>query len=1039
MASKQSVIYSSSDDEPDLGRFQTKKTKNKKILKKKIDNNSNNDMTKSTLMKTLPNSTEDLLHLCGEGAIPHNIYYNKKVGRKQPSYIHQKYGVYKRFDRDCKDRHGKKIKSSDGLFGCPLELSHYSSKEFDILTKFCDRLPDQVQKDMNCFSKYLCNSMLFVIDCDSIEAMDRCAKIKLLEKCPTTTSYSGKRHYWARRLPKEMKVATKLLAKNFYLSVAKEEFPQSKTPIDDYMEKYPENNIDYLYSGNLFEMRYNKNGDARVVDNWDGKLESIPTISIAEIQETFGVRINIMGSKRDKEIETENTRIAREACKTMEDDNWSGACFEVPADAEVVIKLLGAVPLDYLVNFKGWQTVAYIIKNQGTATKSYLDDFNRKMEEVFNSVMGKDKKYKGNTFLVWKNENIKFFAQKEKDYTGPKLTIHTLWKIVYENDRKAWSKIRNKQGGLPSHRLMASLKYYDAQKEYFENYGHYVIGETEPVIVVQNYSLNKPMIMKKAQFKNQVWDKVGSYRRQPVKKDGEIVLVDGRPKMEDKYMGDFPDVWLKDVDAKVYEREVFLPDGYEHSNDAYAKDGATDLNVNTWKGLAIKQLAEAKDSGLYDAVEKQMAKDLEDHDDKWYSIRKIRELCWYLCGQEKDTFEFVEMWVSYNLKYPGLLTGVILLFSSVPGCGKNVYWDNWIGKLIGSDYYLSSGNPQAFFEKHATAIENKVLALVNEMNYKIMKSNQEVIKTRATEYEVYFNPKNLPAREARNCCNVVMAMNGTNPPLEQDDRRYCLIRSSRSHKYKPGYFRDVVEAMDSQVNQVIYLKYMEEQVNCPFDYPFERNIPKTAFHKTRAAQGMDVAIKFGMYLMCLYNRAVEQKVKKCECSSFAYDDSKVKCNCVYGIVRPGTDDTELTKTYSLWKKWSAEKGELGGDAGVKNFSSFKSAIASHTKKQPIESKAKRAIWEKEEDSYCQFFLTMRKKKKDGERVNRVYFDTDRFAHFYAWHQEKETKEPYKKHLEEIKTCGTQNYVETKGLDAYITDAGETQDELLLDDDEDEFM
>ena len=35
--------------------------------------------------------------------------------------------------------------------------------------------------------------------------------------------------------------------------------------------------------------------------------------------------------------------------------------------------------------------------------------------------------------------------------------------------------------------------------------------------------------------------------------------------------------------------------------------------------------------------------------------------------------------------------------------------------------------------------------------------------------------------------------------------------------------------------------------------------------------------------------------------------------------------------------------------------------------------------------------------------------------------------------------GTENYVETKGLDAYITDAGETQDELLLDDDEDEFM
>ena len=86
MATKQTVIYSSSDDEPDLGRFQTKKTKNKKILKKKIDINSNNDMTKSTLMKTLPNSTEDLLHLCGEGAIPHNITIKRWVESNPPTY-----------------------------------------------------------------------------------------------------------------------------------------------------------------------------------------------------------------------------------------------------------------------------------------------------------------------------------------------------------------------------------------------------------------------------------------------------------------------------------------------------------------------------------------------------------------------------------------------------------------------------------------------------------------------------------------------------------------------------------------------------------------------------------------------------------------------------------------------------------------------------------------------------------------------------------------------------------------------------------------
>ena len=1039
MMMKKKIEDSSSDDDGaspiDMGAFQMKSKKQiRKTVKDLNIRSIHNDMTK--LMNTEPNSTEDLMTLGGEGVITHKIHLDEKRGKKMPTYIHKSVTQCRQINPKMVDRHGKKIKSTDGLFGCPLVMSHYSSNEFAALKQFIDRQPIEVHKQLNCFSKYLDESCLFVIDCDSKAAMDRCAKMDLLKGCPRTTSFSGKHHYYARRKEDERKVAQKCLAKNFFLPQAREEFPGEANAIDLFMEKHPERNIDILYNGNLFEMRYDDDGLPRVVDNWDGKLESIPTISIGQIQKEFGMRIQKHGTKEANRIADENSAIEKAKCVELKQENWTGACFEVPAEAEVVEHLLEAVPNDYLANYAGWNKVRLIMCGQETKEKKFITQFNRKMERVFNSVCGKDKKYMGKTFLCWKNENIKLFKNYKKPAPGePCLTIRSLWHIVFESDRKAWAKIKSKQGGLPSHKVMSEMKYYKDQKEYFEKFGYYVIGETEPVICVRNFGLKKSIVMKKSQFAQQVWEKVSSWDIVPMEKDGEPVLdQNGQPKMKDRFLGKFPKVWLDDVYGKVYEQEVFLPDGWEHATDKFADQGASEMNVNTWKGLHIKNLIESKDACIMVSVDKQMKKDEEEHGDKWYSIRRIRELCWYLCGQEKKTFDYVEIWVSFNLKYPGLLTNTILLFSSVAGCGKNLFWD-WIGKLCGSDYYLSSSSPQAFFEKHTVAIENKVLALVNEMNYKIMKTNQEVIKGRATEAEIYFNPKNLPAREARNCCNMVMAMNATNPPVEANQRRYCLIRSARSHKYKEGYFRDVAADMESQVIQVIYYKYMCEKIDAPPAYPFERNIPKTEFQKTRAEQGMDVAIKFGKYLMIQWNKANETRQKKCECSAFGYNSNTVKCTCIFGIIggksKTGYDDVELTKTYQLWKRWSADLGELGGGDSNKNHGSFKAVIRSHTR-GVLENKAHLEIWKKEEDKFCQFFLTTRKAGQDGKKIHKVHFDVNRFAHFYAWNQQKETGDPYDQHIGIINSIGTESFVvKQQGMENFITDVevdGASEDE-----------
>lgn len=1019
-----------------------KKQIKKKELKKKKDT-IYNDMPTNTIMNTQPNSVEDLVRSGGEGAIPHILPFDKHGKKDPPIYIQKNVNSYKKMIGK-KDRFGKVITSKTSLlFGNPMTMPNYSSKEFAELDTLMKNMTDEGQMKINCFSKYQTHSKMFVIDCDSPEAMEFCDTLPLLKFCPRTTSASGKHHYYARRIEKDIGKCSTLLATNFYNAIAKKEYPDDKFAVKKYLEIHPKLNIDFIYSTNVFELRHDENGP-RVVERWDGKFSSIPTISSGQINEAFSVRIPVSSSKEEKKICQENARAEQVAAQEMKQKTWTGAQFEVPAEADVVRALLEAVPNKDLITNTDWRKIGIVMVNQGTAKYSYLDDFQRKMNEVFLEVSTDGKFTSSNgkvqTWTIWKNENDRLWKDitaSNLTHSGPKLTIKTLWDIVFKADRNKWLLIKRKQGGIPSERIMTDLKYYKEQKEYFEKFAHYTIGESEPIVSVHNFGLNQAMQMKKVQFLGQVWECVKTFEKQP-KKDaaGEIVMdKNGNPVMVDFYCGKFPKVWLDDPEKRRYEREVFLPTGFEHADDSFAVQGESELNMNTWKGLAVENLMTAKDSPIMDMVEKQMAGDEEKFNDKYHSIRRIRELLYYLCGREKITFDYVELWISFNLKYPGLLTDTILLFRSIPGVGKNVFWD-WLGSvLIGEDYYLSSGNPQAFFEKHSTAIEDKVMSLINEMNFKIMKLNQETIKTRATEASVYFNPKNLPARTKRNCCNMVMAMNGKNPPLEENQRRFCLIETDHSHKFKKDYFVNVTADMRIQTTQIIYYLFMKEEISCPYDYSFERNLPKTNFHKSRQAQGLCPVIKFGKHLMTKYNRALEKNKTKCFCDKYGYN-GEVQCQCIFGLTVKGADCTEMDKFYREWKKWAADKGELGGADSVKNHSTFKASIASYTGAYP-ERKEQQKIWAKEEDSFNQFFLTTRNAKKiNGEitRTKRVYFDTDRFCNFYSWNQEKETGDSYKEHMNDIQSIGTQNYQEKKEtLEDFLpaaTDGDQSEEEYM---------
>jgi putative DNA primase/helicase len=145
----------------------------------------------------------------------------------------------------------------------------------------------------------------------------------------------------------------------------------------------------------------------------------------------------------------------------------------------------------------------------------------------------------------------------------------------------------------------------------------------------------------------------------------------------------------------------------------------------------------------------------------------------YMCGQEA---EYVLKWLAYPLIYPGAKMRSSLIIHGSQGIGKNLVFERamigaygiW-GRLIDQRDLDSAFNGW---------ISKKLYIVADEVatdKRKIDTSN--LLKSWITGGTVSVNEKNLPVREEENHCNFVFLSNNSIPIfVDEDDRRYCVVR-----------------------------------------------------------------------------------------------------------------------------------------------------------------------------------------------------------------------------------------------------------------------
>jgi len=273
----------------------------------------------------------------------------------------------------------------------------------------------------------------------------------------------------------------------------------------------------------------------------------------------------------------------------------------------------------------------------------------------------------------------------------------------------------------------------------------------------------------------------------------------------------FIDKWLKDSAIRTYDNIDFLP-----------KQKEPEYVYNTFKN--------------FEAENKQLIKtDIENSN----IIKHIKNLC----NNSEEVFNYVIKFLARKVQKPNKLTNTALIFKSNEGAGKDIFF-NWFGnKIIGSNYYCNTEKPELLFGKFTSALENKILIIVNETSGKDTFSINENIKCAITAQYNMIEHKGLNPYKNSNHISYIFLTNNDNPiKVSADDRRFCGIECNNLICNNKEYFNLLYNELNKGEYDKAFYDYLIN-IDCD-DYDFTNNRPKTNYYNDLQELNKPVLINF---------------------------------------------------------------------------------------------------------------------------------------------------------------------------------------------------
>ena len=275
--------------------------------------------------------------------------------------------------------------------------------------------------------------------------------------------------------------------------------------------------------------------------------------------------------------------------------------------------------------------------------------------------------------------------------------------------------------------------------------------------------------------------------------------------------------WLYDDAARQYEKLEFLP-----------KQDTPDIFYNSFNGFE---------------VEKQHEEDIKLN----FEDSNLYLLLNHLCGNDSKVVNYVLKWIANRVQKPYEITKVALLFKSLQGAGKNLFWD-WVGKsIIGHKYFFDTEKTDLVFGRFNGLIENIILGIINETSGKDTFNIIELIKGLITADDNMIEHKGMKPYKNKNHIGLVFLTNNSNSiNIPSDDRRFVGIKCNSEICNDPVFFPKVVEEIKSKKYDRCFYEYLMNMDIKNFNFTTER--PKTSFYNDMVELNRPILTNFMLYL-----------------------------------------------------------------------------------------------------------------------------------------------------------------------------------------------
>ncbi|KAA6368121.1 MAG: hypothetical protein EZS28_036352 [Streblomastix strix] len=200
-----------------------------------------------------------------------------------------------------------------------------------------------------------------------------------------------------------------------------------------------------------------------------------------------------------------------------------------------------------------------------------------------------------------------------------------------------------------------------------------------------------------------------------------------------------------------------------------------------------------------------------------------------IAANDELIYEYLLNWFSFIIQNIGKKTETSIILQGLQGIGKNVF-TNVLCELLAGYSSKNITDIDDFVGKFNTAIENKMLAIANEMkNFgESRMSNMDALKSINTESSFVINEKYVPKHEVENVVNIIIVTNNIFPlKIENSDRRYVVCKCNSVHRGDLAYFTTLCNSFDEDFYNNLFTFFITRDIS-QFN---PRNIPMTQAKK----------------------------------------------------------------------------------------------------------------------------------------------------------------------------------------------------------------